>query len=493
MTRLLLGSGLLLGLVLGIPAHGGLGAQETIPGTAGVDLAVLRTLRIPPLEFAPPIPDSFIVDGVPAFLISDQTLPIVRLYARIRGGYGHLRRDQYGVATALPLLLRSSGTASTTPDSVDLLMEALALETTFGTNGTATTSTLDVLTRELQPGLDLWVDLMARPRFDSLAVESWRARELDSVRRFRDDPGRLAISRFNRLMYGDHSIGWEMGPEDLTRGRINPGALRDLHGRLFCRGHLVLGAAGDLTREQAEVVLGQVVRAFPVCPDTLPRPARPEVRARPGTFLIPRDTEQSVLILAHASDVRRDTTAAYFAAQVANSILGASGFSSRLLSRVRTEEGLAYSASSFWTSPTRYQGIVGATTRTGAAQTLEALALVREILGEVRDSPPSEGEVRTAVDQIANGFVFNFQTPGQIVTRQMVYRAQGLPPDWLETYLRGIQGVTQEEVAGVLAREIRPDELVVLIVGDPDRFPGGLAALGDVVIWPESDPVPPGG
>ena len=109
-----------------------------------------------------------------------------------------------------------------------------------------------------------------------------------------------------------------------------------------------------------------------------------------------------------------------------------------------------------------------------------------------REQAPDDDEVRTGIERIVNGFVFNFQTPGQIVARQMVYRAQGLPPDWLQTYLKGIQRVEPEAVARILAQEIRPEDMVILIVGDPERFPGGLAALGDVVIWPESEPIPPG-
>ena len=31
----------------------------------------------------------------------------------------------------------------------------------------------------------------------------------------RDDPQRLAFAEFNRLLYGDHPVGWEMKAEDL--------------------------------------------------------------------------------------------------------------------------------------------------------------------------------------------------------------------------------------------------------------------------------------
>ncbi len=468
-------------------------AQEPVRGASDARLDDLAQLQLPELDFDPPRPDSGLIRGVPTFVLTDRSLPLVRIYARIRGGYAYLPRSDYGLATALPLILRSSGTAEIPPDSVDALVEALALETTFGTDGTATTSTLDALTTALEPGLELWSRLLTRPRFDAEALETWRLREVSSVRRFPEDPGRLAISRFNRLMYGDHSIGWEMTEADLSPDRVNPETLQELHARTFCRDHLVLGAAGDIDMEQARELLDPLVEAFAPCPETLPRPPAPTVRTTPGVFVIPKASEQSVLILAHTTEVERADGAPYFAAQVANSVLGGGGFSSRLLARVRTEEGLAYGASSFWTTPGRYPGILGVTTRTGAERTLEALEVLRAVMTEVRSEPPSEREVTTSVDRLSSGFVFNFETAGQVVARQMAYREQGLPADWLTTYLAGIQAVDRDGVARVLEDEVRPDDFVILIVGDPERFADPDDVLRNAVFWPEDQLVPPGG
>ena len=48
------------------------------------------------------------------------------------------------------------------------------------------------------------------------------------------------------------------------------------------------------------------------------------------------------------------------------------------MARVRTEEGYAYSAGSIWTMPRRYQGIVGAVTRTRPENTVPALEVILE-------------------------------------------------------------------------------------------------------------------
>ncbi|MBT8395624.1 MAG: hypothetical protein KJN92_01600, partial [Gemmatimonadetes bacterium] len=92
-------------------------------------------------------------------------------------------------------------------------------------------------------------------------------------------------------------------------------------------------------------------------------------------------------------------------------------------------------------------------------------------------------EVDQVIDQIVNSFVFNFQDSSQIISRQMFYLSQDLPEDWLERYVEGIQGVDATEVQQVFQRHVRPDEMVILIVGNPEDFDLPPEVLGEVEIW----------
>jgi zinc protease len=133
--------------------------------------------------------------------------------------------------------------------------------------------------------------------------------------------------------------------------------------------------------------------------------------------------------------------------------------------------------------PRRYQGIVGAVTRTRPENTVPALELILETMEEMSREDPTREEVGTAVDQIVNGFVFNFETMAQIISRRMFYLAQELPEDWLERYVAGVEDVTPRSVHRVLRDNLRPDDMIILVVGDPDRIGReGLERLGPVTI-----------
>lgn len=436
------------------------------------------------IRFDPPDPELHEVAGVPVFFIEDHSVPLVSVFASFKGGYARFGRSHYAAATALPSLLRYGGTRTLPPDSVDKILEHYAIQTSFGTGGESVTATVNTLTEHLPRALDLWAELLRDPGFDADQVEIWRGRAVEQIRRRPDNPQGLAFSEFNRLLYGDHPIGWEMDLDDLGPDALSEERLREVHGRILCPGQLTLGASGDVTWPELEAQLEAILSDWPPCGEELPRSPEPDIRREPGVFLIPRELEQSVIVMAHPTGVRMGENPDYFAAQIGNSILGSGGFSSRLLTRVRTEEGYAYSASSLWTMPRRYDGLLGAITRTRPENTVPAIELILETMREMAAGPPTDDEVRTSVDRIVNGFVFNFETPAQIVSRRMFYLAQELPADWLERYLSGVQGVTAAAIHTIFAEHLRPEAMTILIVGDPERIGReALQSLGPITIW----------
>lgn len=449
---------------------------DTLPpvGREGV-----ATFEPPDLDFDPPrVQERELDDGTPVLFLEDHTLPLVDVMVRFEGGYAHFGRDHYAVATAMPTLLRTGGTRTLSPDSVDRLMELYALQTRFGAGGAGASAHLNTLTENLDEAVDLWVEMLRSPRFDSSRIEAWRGRAREGVRRRRDSPSALAYSEFNRLMFGDHPTGWGMTEEDLAPEKLTPEAFRWLHRRIFCRENMVLGVSGDLGWERAKALLGRALAGWPQCPAPLPEEETSPPRDDPAVFVIPREVSQSVVIMAEPSGILRSDTAAYAASRIANAILGGGGFTSRLMSRVRTDEGLAYSVSSLWTTPSDEEGVAGAVAQTRADATSRTAALVLEVMREMVREPPTAEEVRTAVDEIANGFVFNFQNAAQIVSRKLLYRSAGLPDDWLQRYVDAVQAVGPEDVHRVVRQHLDPDGMTVLLVGDTAQFDPSPEALG---------------
>ncbi len=446
-------------------------------------------LRFPQLRFVPPrVQRHDLPSGVPVFLMEDHSLPLVTFFARFKGGYALLPREDYAAATALSALLRSGGTTLLPPDSVDRLLDFYALQMTVGGGGESNFSSVNTLTKYLRPALELWTDILRTPRFDSMEVEVWRGRQAESIRRRKDNPGLLAFSEFNRIMFGDHPIGWEMDEEDLEPERLSTATLLEVHRRIFCPENLIMGVVGDVAWDEVGPLLERVTRQWPSCSEPLQGVQAPRIREGPAVFLIPRELTQSTIVMAEPGGIAQGNNPDYFASRIGNSILGAGGLSSRLGTRVRTEKGYAYSVSSLWTTPFGYEGIVGAVTQTRSESTIATARLILQTIEEMRTSAPGLDEVERAIDQIVNGFVFNFQDPAQIVSREMFYLAEGIPTNWLEQYIRGVQRVEPSAVQRVFRRYVDPGRMVILILGDPDEFDLPPEVLGEVQIWDVGGP-----
>jgi zinc protease len=456
-------------------------ACAALPGPTGAE--AVRRLSYPPLRFATPEPERFeLSNGVTVFFLRDATLPLVDVFVDVEGGYTYFDREMYAAGAALLSLMRHGGTTTLTPDSLDALIEFHALGVNTYSDGGRLLLGVHALRRHLDLALDLWSDMLLRPRFDPAATERWRVREVDAVRHLGDFPGSLAVLEFNRLLYGDHATGWMLTEQDIAPDRVRTDRLRWLHQRLVCPERAVVGASGDLTRAELEAALERVLSGWRPCGRPLETPAPPEVRPRPGVYVIPKRLAQSTVVVGQPGGVLLGETEDYFASRVANWVIGGGGPNSRLEGRVRTEEGLAYTAASVWGVARDHERIFGAITHTRADRTLDAVRLITETLDDARADPPTADEVALARDAIINGFVFGFGSSAQIVARQVSYLADDLPPDWMARYLDGIRRVDQRQVARVLRGHLRPDRYTILIVGDTTAF--DPSALGDYTILP---------
>ncbi len=442
-------------------------------------------MDFPELRFRRLAPREGIVHGVPVYFVEDRELPLVTFYATFEGGVRHFGREFFAAATAMAGLLRTGGTAALPPDSVDARIESLALAMSFGQGGGGASSWVNTLSEQVGDAVRLWGAMLREPRFDSTQVELWRTAEIERVRRRPEDPASLAFGVFNRIMYGDHPVGWEMGAADLEPGDLAAERLRFVHEAVVCPGNMVLGIAGDVSWNRARDLVEELLEDWPPCSGSLGQNPVADIRSEPGVFVLHREIEQSVVVLAQATAVRQGDNPGYFASRIGNSILGASGLSSRLASEVRTRQGLAYSASSIWTTSSRDDGLAGALTRTRPESTLAAARLLLAAVDSMRAAPPAEEEVSHAVDEVVNGFVFNFRTPFQVVARGMAYRRLDLPSDWLERYVEGIRNVTPAAVQDVFRNEVDPLGMTILLVGDTVRFDGSPSELGAVTVLQE--------
>ena len=104
--------------------------------------------------------------------------------------------------------------------------------------------------------------------------------------------------------------------------------------------------------------------------------------------------------------------------------------------------------------------------QTQAAQTEEALTVLKQTLKDFIEQGPSVEEVTAAKRNLTGGFPLNLASNKNIVEHMSSIGFYQLPLDYLETYTQNINSVTLNDIKDAFKRRVSLDNLVTVIVGE---------------------------
>ncbi len=437
--------------------------------------------RFERLRFTPPTARQVrLSNGVQVFMLEDHSLPQVSISLVGRHGVANLPDSLWSAGWNADIMLRTGGTATLPPDSVDKLVEFYALQIGFSTGQETSTASAFGLARYTDQMVDLLFDMLRNPRNDTSRIRERVAQVEEQWRRRNDQPGSILGRAFNEVVMGDHPFARSLStPEEAAR--FSAEQFRRTQEALYCPDRFIIGVVGDFTEREMVARLERAFRGWGRCPPGNREVPPVRYADGPQLVLIERDINQTNIRMGHAGGIRVANNPEYFAAQVADFLLGGGGgFNSRLLQRVRSDSGFAYSTFSNWGAETRREGVFFAGAQTRADKTIAAIRLMREVIRSMVTQPVTAEDVRLAQDNEINSFVFRFESPRSIVGAQIGFIVDGLPPNWFDLYLQGIQNVSPDAVRQVAERYLRPDRLITVVVGNPAQFDQPLSSLGQV-------------
>jgi predicted Zn-dependent peptidase len=145
--------------------------------------------------------------------------------------------------------------------------------------------------------------------------------------------------------------------------------------------------------------------------------------------------------------------------------------------KLREEKGYTYGAGAGF-DLRRYAGPFIARAAVNTDATAPALADLVAELRRMRESAPTEAELRAARDYLVGVFPLRFETPGPVVAAVTGIVTHGLPDDELERYRPAIEAVTADDVLAAARAHLDLDRLGIVLVGDADAVTADVEALG---------------
>jgi zinc protease len=164
-----------------------------------------------------------------------------------------------------------------------------------------------------------------------------------------------------------------------------------------------------------------------------------------------------------------------------NTALGGNAFLSRLLTRVRAEEGLTYSVGSGF-ALRRRPGPFLVSTFTRVPEVRRVIDLVLAELERMRSDPPGEDEFRRVQTLEAGRFALSLETSAAVAASLVELDVAGLPADSLDTYRSRVHALRPGDVAAAARRLLHPERAAIVVVGPAAELAPQLEGLGPIEI-----------
>jgi len=459
-------------------------AALAVPARAADLPARPDQLKYPPLNYAAPKAADYRVSlpgGMVAYLVPDRDLPLITVHVLMRIGPDLDPPGKEGLAATMVNQLTRGGTTTRTATQVEDRVAFLGAQLESGTGGggggpfggggapitgSESRATLNLLSKDIDEGLALLTECLRNPGFQDDRLSLRKDQQLQSMKQRNDESGGIEEREFGFLMRGDDHWSNRYTTEASIKG-ITRADLQAMHQRYVGPKNFILAVSGDFDRATMVKKLEKAFAKWPAPGERPGPPPAPSGAATGGWFMVDKAVNQGRVSVG-IRGIQRDDTDLY-AMRVMNDILGGGGFTSRLVNRIRSDEGLAYQVNSrlgegvYYAEPWRmvYQSKV--------RSVAYAMQIALAEINRMRDSLVTPEELETS----RNGFVEAFPTQfasagaiaGQLAADELTGRYAKNPGYWTE-YRDKVRAVTAQEVQRVARKLLDPAKMTFLMVGD---------------------------
>lgn len=396
--------------------------------------------------------------GITAWLVTDETVPLVAVDFAFRGGASQDPADKPGVANLLSTLL-DEGAGDLDSAAFQLKLDETAVQIGFSADHDAFNGSLATLSTRKAEAFDLLALALGKPRFDAEPIERMREAIISNLRGNETDPDHIASVLFAEKTFPGHPYGRPDDGTPETLAAITRDDVVRFHAEKLARDNLVIGVVGDISAEELKPLLDKAFGGLPAKANLVPVP-----EAVPSTGLSLNETvnEPQTVIRFAAPGLKRDDRD-FMAAFVMNHILGGGTFSSRLYNEIREKRGLAYSV---WSALAAYDraGLFLAGTSTRAEKAAESERIMREEIARMAADGPTAKELEDAKTYLTGNYALRFDSSGKIAEQLVGLQLDRLPINYFQTRNALIDAVTLDDVKRV-AKRILGQPLTVVTVG----------------------------
>jgi zinc protease len=404
-------------------------------------------------------------NGMVALVQRNATAPTVSVYGEVRVGAANEPPEKNGLSAFTgAALIRGAG--HRTFQEIVARTEAVGASVNAGGGMHSTGFAGRSLNEDVALILEILSDMVRAPMFPDEEIERLRSQFLMALREDEQDTSVRASRALRSIMfppthpYSRLSRGTIETISTLTRED-----LLQFH-TLYHPAATTIAVVGDI---DPAAVMALIERFFGdwqapgapprvTLPDPLPLPDQRRVH-----IALDGKSQTDIIWAVHGLDRRSPD---YYAASVANMILGQLGIGGRLGERVREEQGLAYYCGSSLDADLG----AGPWTAMAGVNPAHVERAIDAIVHEIRQfaaEGPTEQELADAHDFMTGRLAIGLETNDSIASTLLGIERYQLGLDYIERYPAIISSIDRDQVVEVARRYLATDDYAIVTAGPP--------------------------
>jgi zinc protease len=421
-----------------------------------------------------PVPATFrLSNGLQVFLVEQHSLPVISANIITLSGSDRNPPDRPGMASFVAEML-DEGTGKRSPLQIAADADQIGVPLSTGSSMDYSYIAARTLKKNADAAFELVSDILLNPAFASEEIERIRHDRLTQILQQRDNPNMLAIKVFFDAVYGSvHPYGYtDVGTEESNRA-LTQDLLRQFYRDGYCATNSALVVAGDIAERELHALAEKYFGSWQSIGSDAGIPAISGNPARRIVLVDRPEAPQTVLRIGHVGVARSSPD--YVGIEVMNTALGGL-VSSRINLNLRETHGYTYGASSTFVFR-RGAGpfLIGTSVRTDV--TAPAVAEIFHEIQRMREGVLTLEELATAKDSIARSLPSFFETTPESASSIGQLFVHNLPLDYYHDLPKEIERISAAGVQHIAWKYVRPEEMVIVAVGDRGKIETELAQL----------------
>ena len=428
------------------------------------------------------------VHDVSVVHIIDSSLPTVQITYQFPQGADAEGPDELGASRLLASLMTRGANGRSAMETAEMV-DALGGSISGSASRDTMRFTAGGLSRDLAALSDLLAQTVRQPNLDAKEFERLKRQTLAGMKSGRTRGQNLAQKALLKLMYNTDRLGIPIGGNEDSVGRINLATIKKLYDKTIHPGGLTIGVFGDVSKETMSSLLNRQLGDWKVA-QAAPRPAEAIFAPKVKIHLVDKpDLTQVNVYLGHAG-IRR-ARADYEAITLLNYALGGGGFSSRLMKLIRSEKGLTYGIRSGFSSGER-AGPFMITSSTRIDKVRELIDLSLQVMNEVIADGITPTELKDAKGYYLGSYPLSLETVEGEGAKLLQADRYNLGDDFVTAYPKRLEAVDLKTVNRLAKTLLKPDDLVIVLVGPKDQLVDKIKDLGTIQAtrWEDDKPLP---